>query len=77
MTIDNRGLDLLFNEARTYNGWEDKEVPDTLLKQLYDLTKMGPTSANTQPLRVVFVKSSAAKEKLKPAVAPGNVDGRS
>lgn len=74
MTIDNRGLDLLFNEARTYNGWEDKEVPDTLLKQLYDLTKMGPTSANTQPLRVVFVKSSAAKEKLKPAVAPGNVD---
>lgn len=66
-------LDILFNEARTHNAWQDKSVEDTTLKQLYDLTKMAPTSANCQPLRVVFVKSAAAKEKLKPCLSPGNV----
>lgn len=74
MTLDKQALDILFNEARTYNGWQDKDVSDELLQQLYDLTKMGPTSANTQPLRIIYVKSDAAKEKLKPALAPANVD---
>ncbi|MDG1287397.1 MAG: malonic semialdehyde reductase [Rickettsiales bacterium] len=67
-------LDRLFNDGRTYNGWEDKAVSDELLTQLYDLTKMGPTSANMQPLRLIYVKSDGAKAKLMPAIAEGNVD---
>ena len=66
--------DLLFNEARTYNSWSDQPVGDDLLKELYDLTKMGPTSANCLPMRVVFVKSDDAKARLKPTLAQGNVD---
>ena len=67
-------LDRLFNDGRSYNGWEDKPVSDALLTQLYDLTKMGPTSANAQPLRVIYVKSDEAKAKLLPTIAAGNVD---
>lgn len=71
--IDQKSLDVLFNEARTHTAWLDKPVEDALLKQVYDLTKMAPTSANCQPLRVVFVKSDEAKAKLKPCLAEGNV----
>lgn len=71
--LDAASLDLLFNDARTYNHFQNKPVEDTLLRQLYDLVKMAPTSANTQPLRVVFVKSKEAKEKLKPALSEGNL----
>ena len=67
-------LKLLFTEARTHMAWQDKPVEDALLKQIYELAKMGPTSANSQPLRVVYVKSHEAKEKLRPALAPMNVD---
>lgn len=67
-------LDLIFRHARTHNGWQDKPVSDTLLQQVYDLAKMGPTSANQQPMRIVFVKSKEAKEKLKPALDAGNVE---
>ncbi|MGE0754824.1 MAG: malonic semialdehyde reductase [Alphaproteobacteria bacterium] len=67
-------LDLIFNDARTHSHWQDKPVADKLLQQVYDLAKMAPTSANTQPLRVVFVKSKEAKEKLKPCLDAGNVD---
>ncbi len=67
-------FDLLFLKARTYHGWVNKEVPDELLKQAYDLARMGPTSANDNPMRLVFVKSKEAKEKLKPTLMPGNVD---
>ena len=67
-------LDVIFNDARTYNGWQDKPVSDALLKQAYDLTKMAPTSANCQPMRVIFLSSDEAKAKLKPALAEGNVD---
>ncbi len=72
--VSDEGLDLLFRSARTHNVWLDKPVDDALLSQVYDLAKMGPTSANMCPMRVVFVKSKAAKEKLKPALDPGNVD---
>lgn len=72
--LDKSALDTLFNDGRSYNGWLDKPVSDELLKQVYDLTKMAPTSANCQPLRVVYVTSDEAKEKLKPALMPGNVD---
>src|SRR5438445_2827137 len=67
-------LDLIFRKARTHNVWLDKPVEDALLKQVYDLAKMGPTSANMCPMRVVFVKSREAKERLRPALAEGNVD---
>ena len=72
--LNDESLDLIFREARTHSVWLDKPVDDVLLAQAYDLAKMGPTSANMCPMRVVFVKSKAAKEKLKPALDAGNVD---
>src|SRR6516164_11368965 len=67
-------MDLMFREARTHSVWLDKPVDDALLRQVYDLAKMGATSANMCPMRVVFVKSREAKEKLKPALDAGNAD---
>lgn len=67
-------LDLIFRTARTHTVWLDKTVPDALLRQVYDLAKLGPTSANMTPMRIVFVKSREAKERLKPALHAGNVD---
>ena len=64
----------IFTEARTHSFWLDKPVDDALLKQAYDLAKMAPTSANQQPMRVVFVKTAAAKERLKKHIAAGNVE---
>lgn len=72
--IGKDALDSLFLEARTYSAWLAKPVEDDLLRQIYDVAKFGPTSANTGPMRLVFVKSAAAKERLKPALMPGNVD---
>ena len=65
--LNSDGQDLLFRNARSYSYWLDKPVDDALLRQVYDLAKMGPTSANMCPLRIVFVKSREAKERLKPA----------
>ncbi len=73
MTLDANGLDLLFRAARTHHAWTDRPVAADLLEQVYDLAKMAPTSANTQPMRVVFVVSPDAKERLRPCLAPGNV----
>ena len=67
-------LDQIFREARTHNAWFDKDVPDALLHELVDLAKLGPTSANCSPARILFVKSQAAKEKLKPHLSEGNRD---
>ena len=72
--LSDDSLDLIFRAARTHNVWLDKPVDDGLLRRVYDLAKMGPTSANMCPMRVVFVKSKEAKEKLKPALDAGNVD---
>jgi len=72
--VGDEGLDILFRAARTHNVWLDQPVDDALLRQVYDLAKWGATSANMCPMRVVFVKSKAGKEKLKPALDPGNVD---
>ena len=66
-------LDHLFRTARTYNAFSG-EVSDETLRQLYDLVKWGPTSANMSPARFVFVKSSAAKARLEPALSEGNHD---
>lgn len=65
-------LDQLFRTARTYNAFLPKEVSDEQLHALYDLAKWGPTSANSSPMRLVFVKSKEAKEKLKPFLSEGN-----
>ena len=70
--LDQEAIDTIFLKARTYSAWLDRPVPDDLLKRVYDLAKMGPTSANTSPQRIVFVRSQAGKERLKPALIAGN-----
>ena len=72
--LSSEGQDLIFRQARTHNVLLDKPVEDALLAQVYDLAKMGPTSANMCPMRIIFVKSREAKERLKPALDKGNVD---
>ena len=67
-------LNVIFHQARTHHAWLNKPVDDALLRQVYELAKFGPTSANMSPMRVVFVKSKEAKERLRPALTPGNVD---
>src|SRR6201987_5235295 len=73
MRVSDDALDLVFREARTYNAWLPKPVPEELLRQLYDKLKWGPTSANNSPARFVFIRSTATKERLRPSLAPGNV----
>ncbi len=72
--LSDAALDRIFRNARTHTHWQEREVSDVLLQAVFDLAKMGPTSANCSPMRVVFVKSPEAKERLKPALAEGNVD---
>lgn len=72
--LSDAGLDQIFRQARTHRAWRPGEVSDVLLEAIYDLAKMGPTSANGSPMRVAFVRSKAAKEKLRPALDAGNVD---
>jgi 3-hydroxypropanoate dehydrogenase len=72
--LNDEALDTLFREARTHRQWQDREVTDVLLQAVYDLMKFGPTSANCCPARFVFVKSQAAKERLKPHMDEGNVE---
>lgn len=72
--IDRAALDQIFLSARTHNGWLDKPVPDELLVRIVDLMKLGPTAANSEPARIVFVKSPEAKARLKPLLSEGNVD---
>jgi 3-hydroxypropanoate dehydrogenase len=64
----------LFTAARTHHAWQDRDIADGLLHEIYDLAKWGPTSANSLPMRIVFVKSNSAKEKLMPALAGSNVE---
>ena len=72
--LDDKGLDLLFRAARTHNVWLDKPVTDAQLRAVYEVMKWGPTTQNSQPMRVVFVRSAEAKAKLAPALSPGNLD---
>ena len=71
--ITSSQLDLLFGEARSMNGWQDKDIDDSLIHKIYELTKMGPTSTNCCPARFKFIKSNESKEKLKEALLPNNV----
>lgn len=66
-------LDTLFNQARTHNGWLERPVSDETVQQIYDLLKMGPTSANCSPARFVFIRTPEGKEKLRPALSSGNL----
>ena len=72
--LSDEGLDLIFRAARTHRAWHDREVSDILLEAVYDLAKMGPTSANCSPMRLVFVRTAEGKERLRPALAEGNLE---
>ena len=72
--LTDQALDILFRNARTHISWLDKPVSDELLHGIYDLTKWGPTSANCSPARILFLRSREAKERLRPALSPNNVD---
>jgi 3-hydroxypropanoate dehydrogenase len=72
--LDSRARRQLFMDARSQNAWLSKPVPDELLRELYELTRWGPTSMNCSPMRIVFVRSAAARERLLPAVSPGNLE---
>ena len=72
--LDDTALDTLFREARTHWKWQAKPVTDDTLRALYDLAKWGPTSANAGPARFAFVRSTEGKERLRPALAPMNVE---
>src|SRR5690242_19906917 len=71
--LGERTYDQLFRSARTQNGWLDRPVSDTQLHQIWELMKWGPTSANSMPARVIFLKSAESKERLRPHLWPGNV----
>lgn len=72
--LDEAGLDLIFREARSHNGWLDRPVDRRLIEEAVELAKLGPTSANASPLRVVFVDSEEARERLRPLLHAGNVE---
>jgi 3-hydroxypropanoate dehydrogenase len=72
--LTEEALDLLFRQAHTHSSWLDRPVPAEILREIYDLAKWGPTSANSSPARFVFVTTPEAKERLLTAVAPGNLD---
>ena len=73
-TSESTSLAQIFTEARTHNAFRDKPVSDELLQKAIELAKMGPTSANQSPLRVLFLRSAEAKRRLRPALSPGNLD---
>lgn len=72
--LDDEALDLLFRKARTHNGWRPGAVSEAALRAIYEVMKWGATSANCSPARLVFVISPDAKERLRPALIPGNVE---
>lgn len=74
MPLDAAGLDALLLEARTHNKWLDQPVTDDELRRVFDLTRMGPTSANSSPARFMFLRTPEAKERLRPALSAGNLD---
>src|ERR1019366_6486783 len=72
--LNDEALDLLFRTARTHSAWRDEPVEDAVLHELYELMKWGPTSANCPPTRIVFLRTRAGKERLRPALIAGNVE---
>ncbi len=74
MMLSPEDMDLVFRNARTQNGWQPRLVDDAQLRELYALMKWAPTTMNTNPARILFLRSREAKERLRPALSPGNVD---
>jgi 3-hydroxypropanoate dehydrogenase len=72
--LTDESLDILFRKARSHRNWLPKPVSDDLVRELYDLMKCGPTSANCCPARILFLRTPEAKQRLLPALAAGNVD---
>lgn len=72
--ITESSLNQIFYDARTYNGWLNKPVEESILQEIYELTKLCPTSANCSPVRIVFIKTLEAKERLKPFIDAGNLE---
>jgi len=72
--LNHSALATLFSAARSHNGWTEQGIDDAVLRQLYDLLKMAPTSANCSPGRFVFVRSEAAKQRLAPGLSKGNLE---
>src|SRR5579859_7207377 len=72
--LTGESLDILFRKARTLRAWLPKPVSDDLLRELYDLMKWGPTSGNSCPARILFLRTPEAKERLRPTLSPGNVE---
>jgi len=72
--LEDAALDALFLSARTHYAWQDKPVEEALLSKLYDIVKLGPTSGNCSPMRLVYVVSHDAKERLRPCLSKGNID---
>ena len=73
-SLSENALDILFREAHTHHKFADRPVDEDTLRQLYALSQWGPTSMNCQPGRYVFVRSAEAKQKLRPSLAPGNLE---
>ncbi|MBH0095427.1 malonic semialdehyde reductase [Psychrobacter sp. NZS113] len=74
LSLSPKDLDQLFGKARSFNAWQKKDVPDTLIEEIYHLVKMAPTSANCSPARFVFLRSDDAKARLEPALSSGNIE---
>lgn len=72
--LSDKDLDLIFREARSFSTWTDRKVSEVTLQAVYDLMRWGPTSANCSPARLVFLASDEARERMKPHIAPGNLD---
>jgi 3-hydroxypropanoate dehydrogenase len=72
--LTDQAFDQLFRKAHTANGWNDTQISDKTLEKIYNVMKFGPTSANSSPLRIVFIRTKEGKERLKPTLDQGNVD---
>ena len=70
--LDGTSLDKILRQARTHNGWLPKPVSDQQLRDIYEVMKWGPTSSNSQPIRIIFIRTRDGKEKLRPALSSGN-----
>ena len=73
-SISEEALNQLFHQARTHSAWRSEPVPTELLRKIYDLARLGPTSANASPARFLFLTTPEAKARLKPALMPLNVE---
>lgn len=72
--VNDKSFDIIFRDGRTHSVWLDKPISDVTLQALYDLLRLGPTSANSSPARFLFLRSQEAKERLRPHLSAGNLE---